>query len=412
MAEIKANSTIGGLQIASTNDIPSGSVVVRDPLLDFHFTETHDLDTSTTFNTLDDDPNNYWDTTGTVASAGAQNLVFYVQSTFTEDYYQARFYGKIAAIPSSASKTANKNVLIQFFTGYSGASSANMAVRIKVYRGSTIILEKEIPETYRTNFYIPASSVGSGITKIEVLANGDWDISLQRITVRQVDTVGDTDAGTSLLQHVFIQRYPLSSISNHHVPTLSAHNNVSFSPVENAGWNKVTYDPDFQLPSVITTDPSEPFNWGTGQYKPSIPGYYFVETSIHVGSAGCDVSNPLRSAIGAIIKNCDTPANAAAALQYSDWGFSLYNQGQERLSGPTNIPVAMSYGNTYQLPIGPDSSGTSSKHGIVHCSGIVYLDGTNDYVTTWVYSYDNAGTPNLIGSTHETYFLAYLLKGV
>jgi len=413
MAEIKANSTIGGLQIASVNDIPSGSVVVRDPLLDFHFTETHKLDNST----LNDDPNNNWDVTGTVPLISG-NLIFEtsdIPPSFSETYYHAVFYGKITAIPSSVSKTANKDVLVQFVTEYSDApnASATTAVRVKVYRGSTVILQKEIPRANRSNFYIPSSLVGSGITKIEVLANGDWWIRLTRITVRQVDANGDTQAGTSLLEQIFIQRHPFNPIARQQIPLASRDNNVEFSPSENVGWNKVTYDPEFQNPSVVTAAASDPFNWGTGQYKPSVPGYYYVESSIQVGNAGRG-SSSTQSAMGAIIKNCDTPANAAAALEYSDWGFSLFNSGQERLSGSVGVPISMSYGNVYQLPLGPDSNGTSGYHAIVHCSGIVYLDGNDDYVTTWVYSYNNAGSPNidLVGSSHQTYFLAYLLKGV
>jgi len=129
-------------------------------------------------------------------------------------------------------------------------------------------------------------------------------------------------------------------------------NGVSLQSLTNGVWNKVQFD-------VETWDTASCYDNTTNyRFTPNVAGYYYVDVSI-------ELNNLVGSYVSAVYKN-----------------------GTEFMKYPVYV-------------------GSTTQGSVTNVHGLVYLNGSTDYIEAWVYSYVNSQS---VYSTTASYFSAFLAR--
>ena len=136
-------------------------------------------------------------------------------------------------------------------------------------------------------------------------------------------------------------------------PTFRAYRNaVSLQSLTNGVWNKVQFD-------LESWDTANCYDNSTNyRFTPNIAGYYYVDVSV-------ELNNLSGSYVSAVYKN-----------------------GTEYMKYPVYV-------------------GSTTQGSVTNVHGLVYLNGTTDYIEAWVYSYVNSQS---VYSGNATYFSAFLAR--
>ena len=223
----------------------------------------------------------------------------------------------------------------------------------------------------QTSFTIPSYTVGY----IDVFRNGvylpttDYTATTgTTVVLNNAATVGDTITTSSFLVSSVLNAIPAtaSSIQQSYLASGVAGTGPAFSATPSTTQTVTTAT--YTKVNLGTENFDTNNNFASSRFTPTIAGYYQLNASVYIAVTG---GNP--SYIWSII----------------------YKNGAAAIYGNLNTPVGA-------------GSGTD---GIGISSGLLYMNGTTDYVESYIYAAASAGTINVSGAGTFTVFSGFLARG-